>query len=253
MGRRLFRLLVVLSVIFVLGVLAVWVLTNTDFGRERVRKFALNALQGATHGIVEIGALHGTLLSGATLVGVSITDSAGRPFLAADSIGGHYVLRGFLSKRIYLDDLTLYRPRVVVEKLPGGEWNYRRLWPQGAPSAPTDTLPGWGSWVKFTNVTVLDGDVVVRSPWEPRTGLSARVRDSVITDALNAGSRLAIIRAPGGFQKVIELAQVNGKFPLSTKPGLGFELREQDVAKFKFEGTHPMARVFHKDGSVAAW
>ena len=214
MGRRLFRLLVVLSVIFVLGVLAVWVLTNTDFGRERVRKFALNALQGATHGIVEIGALHGNLLSGATLVGVSITDSAGRPFLAADSIGGHYVLRGFLSKRIYLDDLTLYRPRVVVEKLPGGEWNYRRLWPQGAPSAPTDTLPGWGSWVKFTNVTVLDGDVVVRSPWEPRTGLSARVRDSVITDALNAGSRLAIIRAPGGFQKVIELAQVNGKFPL---------------------------------------
>jgi len=53
MGRRLFRLLVVLSVILVLGVVAVWVLTNTDFGRERVRKFALGALQGATHGIVK--------------------------------------------------------------------------------------------------------------------------------------------------------------------------------------------------------
>jgi hypothetical protein len=23
--------------------------------------------------------------------------------------------------------------------------------------------------------------------------------------------------------------------------------------KFKFEGTRPMARVFHQDGSVAAW
>jgi translocation and assembly module TamB len=230
MGRRLFRLLVVLSVIFVLGVVAVWVLTNTDFGRERVRRFALGALQGATHGIVRIGALHGNLLSGATLVDVAITDSAGRPFIAADSISGRYVLRGLLSKRVYLDDLTLYRPRVVVEKLPGGEWNYRRLWPQQAPSAPTDTLPGWGSWVKFTNVTVLNGDVVVRSPWEPRTGLSARVRDSVITDALNGGSRLAIVRAPGGFQKVIELAQVNGKFPLVRIADPDFENRLIQVA-----------------------
>jgi galactonate dehydratase len=49
------------------------------------------------------------------------------------------------------------------------------------------------------------------------------------------------------------MRMVDGKFPLSDKPGLGFELREQDVAKFKFEGTRPMARVFHGDGSVAAW
>lgn len=49
------------------------------------------------------------------------------------------------------------------------------------------------------------------------------------------------------------MRMVDGKFPLPEKPGLGFELREQDVTKFKFEGTRPMARVFHADGSVAAW
>lgn len=49
------------------------------------------------------------------------------------------------------------------------------------------------------------------------------------------------------------MRMVDGKFPLPDKPGLGFELREQDVTKFKFEGTRPMARVFHPDGSVAAW
>jgi galactonate dehydratase len=53
-----------------------------------------------------------------------------------------------------------------------------------------------------------------------------------------------------GFQA---MRMVDGKFPLPDKPGLGFELREQDIAKFKFEGTRPMARVFHPDGSVAAW
>ena len=122
--RRVYRLLVVLSVVAVLAVIAVWLLTNTDFGRERVRRYALSMLGGATHGIVKIGAVHGNLLSGATFVGVTITDSAGRPFLKADSLTGHYVLRSFLSKKVHIDDLVLYRPQVVVEKLPGGQdWN----------------------------------------------------------------------------------------------------------------------------------
>jgi translocation and assembly module TamB len=214
MLRRLFRLLVVLSVIAVLAVIAIWVMTNTDFGRERVRRTALSMLGGATHGIVRIGAVHGNLLSGATFVGVSITDSAGNPFLTADSLTGHYVIRRFLAKKVEVDNLVLFRPRVVVEKPPGGDWNYRRLWPQTKPSGPVDTMPGWGSWVKFTNATVIDGDVVVRSPWEPSSSLSARARDSVVSDALRGGSRLRIITVPGGHQKVVELARVNAKAPL---------------------------------------
>jgi galactonate dehydratase len=46
---------------------------------------------------------------------------------------------------------------------------------------------------------------------------------------------------------------VNGKYPLPDKPGLGFELTEDDLKKYPFEGSRPMARVFHKDGSVAEW
>jgi galactonate dehydratase len=49
------------------------------------------------------------------------------------------------------------------------------------------------------------------------------------------------------------MRMVNGYFPLPDKPGLGFELTEQALAKYPFEGTKPMARVFHEDGSVAAW
>ena len=49
------------------------------------------------------------------------------------------------------------------------------------------------------------------------------------------------------------MRMVNGRFPLSEKPGLGFELSESSLAKFPFGGTRPMARVFHEDGSVAEW
>lgn len=46
---------------------------------------------------------------------------------------------------------------------------------------------------------------------------------------------------------------VNGRFPLSDKPGLGFELSEDAFKKYPFGGTVPMSRVFNDDGSVAEW
>jgi galactonate dehydratase len=49
------------------------------------------------------------------------------------------------------------------------------------------------------------------------------------------------------------MRMVSGRFPLSQKPGLGFDLSEEALKKYPFGGTKPMARVFHKDGSVAEW
>ena len=49
------------------------------------------------------------------------------------------------------------------------------------------------------------------------------------------------------------MRMVNGRFPLSEKPGLGFDMDEKALAKYPFGGTRPMARVFHADGSVAEW
>ncbi len=49
------------------------------------------------------------------------------------------------------------------------------------------------------------------------------------------------------------MRMVNGYFPLPDKPGLGFEVDEEALAKHPFQGTNPMARSWHPDGSVAAW
>jgi galactonate dehydratase len=49
------------------------------------------------------------------------------------------------------------------------------------------------------------------------------------------------------------MRMVNGKYPLPDKPGLGFDLSEDALKKYPFAGSRPMARVFHKDGSVAEW
>jgi galactonate dehydratase len=49
------------------------------------------------------------------------------------------------------------------------------------------------------------------------------------------------------------MRMVNGRFPLPTKPGLGFELTEAALAKYPFGGSRPMASVFQQDGSVGEW
>lgn len=214
MLRRLFRLLVVLGVVAILAVIAVFILTNTDVGRERVRRVALERLQGATHGIVRMGPIHGDLLRGATITAFSITDSAGRAFFKTDSLSGRYGLRELFSKKVNLRDVVLYDPEIVIEKLPRGEWNFKRLWPDlGKPGAPGDTVPGFGSWIRLENLRLINGDVTVLSPWEPRDGLRPAVRDSIIREALADRSRLKIIRAPGGYQKVVALDSIDAILP----------------------------------------
>ena len=47
------------------------------------------------------------------------------------------------------------------------------------------------------------------------------------------------------------MRMVDGRFPLPNKPGLGFELSEEALAKFPFGGTRPMPRSYQVDGSVA--
>ena len=246
MLRRLFRLLVVLSVVAILGVVAIWVATNTDIGRERVRRFVQGVLQGTTHGIVRIGAMHGDLLHGSTMVRVSITDSAGHPFFKADSITAGYVLRSFLANRIELSDAIVYRPVVMVQKLPGQEWNYRLLWPLTPSAGPADTLPGWGSWVRFHNARIVDGDITVGSPWSPRTGLSKAVRDSVVRDALSDGSRLKIIEVPGGYLKVVALEHLNAVMPFVRIAEPGYKNRMATVSGLQmlaFPFRPPAARI----------
>jgi galactonate dehydratase len=49
------------------------------------------------------------------------------------------------------------------------------------------------------------------------------------------------------------MRMVDGRFQVPQKPGLGFDLTEEALKKYPFGGTRPMARVFHEDGSVAAW
>ena len=125
-----FRLIAGVVLVLALLVGVAYLITNSDWGRERVRRYVEGLIQRNSHGIVHIGSVTGNLLHGMTLHNVVITDSAHAPFLKADEIWANYSLGILRSKRVDLRDVKLVRPVIVIDKQPGGKWNYDRIFPR---------------------------------------------------------------------------------------------------------------------------
>src|ERR687895_1143760 len=174
--RVLLTVLASLAGLMTLAVVAALVLTGTDWGRERVRRIIVSQLENKAHGRVHLGRVSGNLLKGITFHNFVITDSAGAPFVAVERMSARYRILRLFKKRVELDDVALVRPVIVLDRPPGGRWNYKRIFPDDTLPVTRDTTPGWGDWLAFTDVTVVDGHVVVRSPWEPSKKLSPAER-----------------------------------------------------------------------------
>src|SRR6476659_4612639 len=86
---------------------AALLLTNSDWGRERTRRYVVGLIQRNSHGLVHIGSVTGNLLNGFTLHDVVITDSARAPFIKADEIWATYSLSPLRGKRIDFSGVRL--------------------------------------------------------------------------------------------------------------------------------------------------
>lgn len=219
-GRVLLGIVTVLLGIVALAGIVVVVLTSTEWGHERVRRIALSQLQSRIHGKATIGKISGNLLSGLTIHDFAISDSTGEPFIAAQEVSARYALGALIGKKIWLQDVRLVRPLIVLDRPPGGKWNYQRIFVSDTTPQQQSTGPGFGSWIRFENVTVVDGDVIVRTPWSPGDKLTATARDSLIRDALAGHGRAMVVQAAhsyGGeppYQKVVELRALNASLPM---------------------------------------
>src|SRR5205823_5399589 len=237
-GRVLLGIVtVLLGIVAVAGIVLV-VLTSTDWGHERVRRIALSQLQSRVHGRVSIGRLSGNLLSGLTIHDLAISDSTGEPFFAAQEVSARYALGALVGKKIWLQDVRLVRPLIVLDRPPGGKWSYQRIFVTDT-TQRVSTGPGFGSWIKLENLTVVDGDLLVRTPWSPGEKLSAAARDSVIRDALGGKTRAMVVQAAhayGGappYQKVVELRSLTASLPVLRLADPSYKNRYAEVASLQ--------------------
>ena len=232
MRRWWVRLLAGVAVVALLLLAAALLLTNSNWGRERVRRYVVGLIQRNSHGIVHIGSVTGNLLNGFTLHDVVITDSARAPFIKADEIWARYSLGTLRGKKIEFNDVKLVRPVIVIDKQPGGKWNYDRIFPRDTTTSTGVKKTGWGTWIRFSNVTVIEGDITVRSPWDPGKGSVAQRADAV-RRALGPKGRLKILQVASGYQKESSFHSINGLFPLVRLEDPAYKTRLIDVAALK--------------------
>lgn len=195
------------------------VLTRTERGSERAGRVAVNQIRGAIEGTLEVERISsGRLLRGAMLYGVTIHGPDGRLFLAADSARLTYRFRTFLSGSFVFDRLVLHSPEVVIERLPGQtEWNYQRLFPPdtAAPDTTVDTRI-----VLIEDLSVENGLVIVRMPWEP---------DGPVEPADTA--RLIMESVPGGIVRTMRFEALNARFPRVVWEAPGEETKLVEVGE----------------------
>ena len=239
----------------------VLLLTNTNWGREQLRRRVVAALAGTVHGRFRLGRLDGNLLTGATVHDVAITDSAGAPFFAADSAHVRYALGPFLSKKIILDSLTLYRPEVVLDREPGRPWNWQQIFPTDSTQPPSKG-PSFGDYVVLTNARLFGGRVVVRTPYNTPDSvrgvpLTAAQKDSALRVALDTASRALVVPVAGvenAYQRVQEYRDLTGSFPRVTVADPARKgYRRADIAQLQLTGLPfrpPAVRVTRARGTV---
>jgi len=202
----------VVAGLVVLAAVGILVLTQTDFGRNFARDRVVDVLTRNSRGIIKIGDVRGNLLRDVTLIDVSITDSSGAPLIVADTIYTEYGLRALFGKRIQLSGLRIVNAHVMIERLPGQKWNYDRIFPRDTVPQTGPREPGWGTWISFTDVSLVNVDLTTRVPWTPAGAEGDPDRE--ITQALAGEGRVRIVRVPAGYQNVAEYRDIHARMPL---------------------------------------
>jgi translocation and assembly module TamB len=187
MTRR--RLVVMASGATLLGIIALVTIalalaTRTDFGRERLRRFAVSRWQSAMKGKVYLGRFSGSIFTDVVVDSIELRDETDSLFLAAGRTYVDFDPRDLLNMRIVLPRLEMTSATLHIDIDSAGTVNFRKIFPPGPPGPPRTTR-GWGDYIALQNAKIHKLHVQVRLPWSPDTSLRAAKRDSAIAYALN--------------------------------------------------------------------
>jgi translocation and assembly module TamB len=211
MSRFVRVLLALVAAFLILVIIGVVVLNGTYYGRERVRRLALDALRTMVHGEVIVGRIDGNLLDRFDLIDVSILDEDGQPFLIAERVRARLAFAPLLSKRIIVRSLELDRPVVTLNKVAGGRWNYQRIFASGDTVASEVKL-GFGSWIDLHGITIRNGTLIVHQPYPGDEAVRKTVGDSAAR-ALARETRLRVERVGTSLRQTMEFRDINARIP----------------------------------------
>jgi translocation and assembly module TamB len=214
---------------------AIAVMTQTGWGRARIRGALLAELRRAVHGSIYVGRLDGMLFTSFTLDSLEIRDRKGDLFLATGRVHVEYDPRDLLDRRILIQRLDLDHPVVRLVHHQDDSWNFTQIF-GGGPRPATRRTTGFGNYIVGTYVSVHGGDIVYSNRWSPDDSLRGVRRERAIALAMSRPYN-GIVRTSDGYARLMSWTGVNFDSlyvrvadPDST--GVGFRFKGFDADEF---------------------
>lgn len=190
MGRR--RLVALVSALAMLaifaGVMASFVLaTQSDRGRDLIRRLVQAQLSRSIDGTFHLGTLSGSFLTDLRVDSLEIRDPGDSVFLASGPIRLTYDPRDLIDGRIFIRTVEVERPVAVMRRTFDGTWTKDLIWPPTNRVRVPRARSGFGTLIVLEQVKVRDGEFILKMPWSPADSLRGARRDSAVAEALGAG------------------------------------------------------------------
>ncbi|HEX2716678.1 MAG TPA: translocation/assembly module TamB domain-containing protein [Gemmatimonadaceae bacterium] len=218
MSRRRFVALVSGLALVVLGVvvgLVVVLVTQTPYGRDRVRDYIASRIAPNVHGRMYVGKIRGGLLGGVTVDSIEIRDDEDSLVVASGPITLEYDPRDLVDKRVLLTHAKLVRPLFYARKHPDSDqpgWNFERAFGKGKKKGPRGVDRGFGDYIVADSVTIKDGSFILTMPWTPPDTLRGAKLDSAVKAALTSPDH-EVRRTKEGYKKTWRWTGLNLESP----------------------------------------
>lgn len=136
---------------FVLTLLLIAGVTQTQIFRDSLRSFALSRLDSLLDAEVQLGTITGNLVSGFSIDHLSI--KVGNDYLvAAERLDLRYDIFEIPGKTISIDDFTLIKPRIALLRRRDGTWDFSRMIRHTEPDTAVPKPLEWAIRVKHFNI-----------------------------------------------------------------------------------------------------
>lgn len=239
MGRRRLVALVsaLLMILIFAGLITAFVAaTQSDRGRDLIRRLAQAQLARSVQGTFHLGTLSGSFLTDLSADSIEIRDPADSVFFASGPVRITYDPRDLLDGRLFIRSVELDRPVAVMRRGFDDVWAKDLIWPRSARTRVPRPRTAFGTVVVLEQVHVRDGEFILQMPWEPPDSLRGARRDSAIVVALT-GPRPEVRRVGDqGFMRTwrwraitADLPRIRLAYPDSA--GRHFEVARLDVSE----------------------